>query len=70
MIASYPMKINTEYIKSLMEKQGMNLHEMAYKMDVSESWLYGVLSGKYGKTFATVQRFAVALGVEAKELLE
>ena len=43
--------------------------ELAFKMKVSEAWVYGILAGTQGKTFKTVKKLAIALDAEETELV-
>ncbi|MFH1627491.1 MAG: helix-turn-helix transcriptional regulator [Pseudomonadota bacterium] len=63
------MKINLDKIQKLMDKQGLNKTALALKMGVKESWVYEILAGRQGKTFATLEKIADALGVDPKDLL-
>jgi len=63
------MKLNLDKIQKLMNKQGLNKTALALKMGVKESWVYEILAGRQGKTFATLEKIADALGVDPKDLL-
>ncbi len=63
------MKINVEKIKKIMAKKGIDSTELAHIMGKKESWIYAILSGKYGRSFSTVENFAEALKVEDKDLI-
>jgi len=64
------MKLNLDKIQKLMDKEGLNKTALALKMGVKESWVYEILAGRQGKTFATVQKIADALDVDPKNLIE
>lgn len=64
------MKIANKKIKEIMDEKGLVAIDLAYKMRVRESWVYAVLAGNGGKTLATVSKFAEALGVNPKDLIE
>ena len=63
------MKINIEKIRLEMDKQGINAPALALKMGAKESWVYEILAGRQGKTFATLEKIADALGTDPKDLL-
>jgi len=63
------MKINIEKIRLEMDKQGINAPALALKMGKKESWIYEILAGRQGKTFATLEKLADALGANPKDLL-
>ena len=64
------MKLNLDKIQKLMDNEGLNKTALALKMGVKESWVYEILAGRQGKTFATVQRIADALDVDPRDLIE
>ena len=53
-----------------MDKQGLSTTALAYRMEVKESWVYELLAGRQGKTFATVQKVARALDIPELDLVE
>lgn len=63
------MKINIEKIKSVMESRGMNATELAFRSGKTETWIYHVLRGKGGRSFATVEAIAKALEMNPTELV-
>ena len=63
------MKLNLDKIQKLMDWQGLNKTALALKMGVKESWVYEILAGRQGKTFATLEKLADALGANPKDLL-
>jgi len=64
------MKLNIDKIQKLMDKKGLNKTALALKMGVKESWIYEILAGRQGKTFATLEKLADALEVGPKDLIE
>lgn len=64
------MKLNTRKIQKLMDERGLNKTALALKMNVKESWVYEILAGRQGKTFATAEKLAQALNVPETEILE
>ena len=53
-----------------MDKQGLNAPALALKMGAKEAWVYEILAGRQGKTFATVEKIATVLSVDPKDLIE
>jgi len=64
------MKLNLEKIEQEMKKRGLNKTALALKMGVKESWIYEILAGRQGKTFASVEKLAIALKINPKDLIE
>lgn len=63
------MKINTQYLKSEMAKRSMSAYDLAQKTGKRESWIYAILNGKAGKSFATVEIISKALNVDPLKLV-
>jgi len=63
------MELNIKKIKQIMKSRKMPTTELAFKMRVSEAWVYGILAGTQGKTFKTVAKLAKALNVKEKDLV-
>lgn len=64
------MRINTEKLNAILKERGWSPSDYARAMKVERQWVYDVLSGKAGQTFKTAERFAEALGLTGKDILE
>lgn len=64
------MRLNVKKIKREIEDQGISVYDLAQKMKAREQWIYMILNGQGGRTFKTLERFAKALGLNEKELIE
>tara|TARA_Y100000310_G_C20420725_1_gene686553 strand:+ start:364 stop:558 length:195 start_codon:yes stop_codon:yes gene_type:complete len=63
------MEINSKKIQLEMDRMGWSVEEVADRMDRKVQWVYFVMSNKGSHTFRTVERFALALGVDPKDLV-
>jgi transcriptional regulator with XRE-family HTH domain len=63
------MKINTEYLKSAMEKRKIGVSELAQLTRKKESWIYAILKGSAGRSFTTVEILAQALNLDPVKLV-
>ena len=64
------MKINIKKIDKILKDKGWSYSDYARAMKVERQWVYDVMAGKAGKTFETADRFAKALGLTGKDIVE
>lgn len=64
------MKINIAKIDGILKEKGWSYSDYARAMKVERQWVYEVMSGKAGRTFETADRFAEALGLTGKDIIE
>ena len=64
------MKLNTKKIENELSRIGWTKYRLAKEMNVAHQWIYQVLNPKYnGHTLRTIERIAVALGFDGKDLI-
>lgn len=64
------MKINIEYLKSTMDKRKIGVSELAQLTRKKESWIYAILQGTAGRSFATVEILSQALKIDPIKLVQ
>lgn len=55
-------------IKEICKEQGITLNQLADKIGISQPSISGISTGKQKPSFDTLEKLAVALGVEVAEL--
>lgn len=55
-------------IKELCKERGITLNELASRVGISQPSISGIATGKQKPSFDTLEKLAVALGVEVAEL--
>ena len=64
------MKINIAKINEELKARGWSHSDYARAMRVERQWVSDVMAGKAGRTFETADRFAEALGLSGKDIIE
>lgn len=56
-------------VRENISSRGMKIRDFSHKCEIDESHLYQIMAGKVNITAITLQKIAIALDVELKELL-
>lgn len=63
------MRLNIKAINKIMDKKKIGVSELADLLDKKESWVYLMLQGEAGKTFAIAAQIARALDCEESQII-
>lgn len=64
------MRLNVKKIKAELDRLGWTRYRLSQEMRVKKQWVYRCLGNSHNMTFQTVERFAKALNLDPRDLIE